>query len=758
MKKIKFSTLLLLGLMIHTPSVHALDVQLFEPNFDQEGGITIQNTEMLQKWQTRPSLFMNWVRNPIEFGVVANDSRAAKIVGWFMTTDFIFAIGIRDDLSLGIDLPMNFGSSVDKLGTISTKKGFNIGDVTLSGKYLLYRKTEDDKKYRPSVAIIPFVTLPSGKNDVFFGNAGPVGGFRAAFDWQLATLHKLSANLGARFRSTETVLNLQVGPELTWGIGYQYLLWQKHELNLLAELYGSTSFAKFASEEISSPMELLIGLNKSWADGEWISTFGFGRGGNNGYGAPDVRVYAGISYVGKHQTSVPTKNVDTDGDGIFDNVDKCPDQPEDKDGFEDTDGCPDPDNDHDGVLDANDKCPDQPETINGVTDDDGCPDEGKVKVLIQGSKIVILDKIYFATGKADILDKSNSILDQVATTLIANPQIHKIRVEGHTDDRGNDASNMKLSQLRADNVKDHLIKSGIDPARLEAVGYGETKPIDTNKTSEGRERNRRVEFTIIDPVQEEQKVEKTSPVATPVSEIQTHTQLSQDKSIQDQPSILPNESTPVPTQINDDFPNVVTSPTKKKVALIQPSTIEETPSNQKKESVFSTDTAQQAISIPAEKVEMVPANSEQNKSIPVEVQTTATGPQPTILEKNELNRAFPLQTSPMIEKVYFETSQDHIDSDYETVLNHIASTIQTNPQIEKVEIDGHADSRGTKRFNQRLSENRSKKVKDYLINAGTDPNKLKSIGYGELRPIDTNSTPEGQQHNRRVEFKILNPK
>ncbi|WP_158501810.1 Ig-like domain-containing protein [Vitiosangium sp. GDMCC 1.1324] len=195
--------------------------------------------------------------------------------------------------------------------------------------------------------------------------------------------------------------------------------------------------------------------------------------------------------------------VDTDKDGLTDDKDKCPTQPEDKDGFEDQDGCPDPDNDKDGIPDWEDQCPMQPETINGVKDEDGCPDEGKSKVRLESKRIVILDKVYFATGKDIILDKSFDLLKQVASILRANPQIELLRVEGHTDNQGKAANNQKLSQRRAANVRAFLIKEGIAEERLEAVGYGQEKPVDTNKTAAGRENNRRVEFNILKVAGEE---------------------------------------------------------------------------------------------------------------------------------------------------------------------------------------------------------------------------------------------------------------
>lgn len=188
--------------------------------------------------------------------------------------------------------------------------------------------------------------------------------------------------------------------------------------------------------------------------------------------------------------------VDTDGDGLFDPQDECPNDPEDKDQFEDENGCPDPDNDSDGILDADDQCPLEKEVINGVKDEDGCPDEGKTKVRVTEKSIEILDKVYFDSNKATIKTRSHDVLNQVASILKANPQITKIRIEGHTDSRGKDAHNLDLSKRRAEAVRYYLTQRGLTGERLAAEGFGETKPIATNDTKAGREENRRVEFNI----------------------------------------------------------------------------------------------------------------------------------------------------------------------------------------------------------------------------------------------------------------------
>lgn len=186
---------------------------------------------------------------------------------------------------------------------------------------------------------------------------------------------------------------------------------------------------------------------------------------------------------------------DNDKDGILDVDDLCPNDPEDKDNFEDEDGCPDPDNDKDRILDVDDSCPNDPETYNGFEDEDGCPDRGNV--IIEENEIIILEKIYFATDSAEILERSFPIVDAVAATLIGNPQITKIEVQGHADERGADEYNRRLTADRAASVVQSLAQRGVDLSRLRSAGYGERCPVDQNHNAVAWDKNRRVEFKIL---------------------------------------------------------------------------------------------------------------------------------------------------------------------------------------------------------------------------------------------------------------------
>jgi OmpA-OmpF porin, OOP family len=209
---------------------------------------------------------------------------------------------------------------------------------------------------------------------------------------------------------------------------------------------------------------------------------------------------------------------DNDQDGIPDKTDKCPLDPEDKDNFEDEDGCPDPDNDKDGILDADDKCPNEPgpkenggcpdkdkdgdtvvdrldkcPDVPGPPDNDGCPKQKFI--VVTKEKIELKQKVHFATNKSIIMPDSFAMLTEIADVLKERKEI-RIRIEGHTDSRGSLKHNMKLSQARADSCKQFLVGQGVDPSHMETRGFGPTQPIADNRTASGREQNRRTEFMI----------------------------------------------------------------------------------------------------------------------------------------------------------------------------------------------------------------------------------------------------------------------
>ncbi len=207
---------------------------------------------------------------------------------------------------------------------------------------------------------------------------------------------------------------------------------------------------------------------------------------------------------------------DSDGDGVLDNVDECPqeagtlpngcpDLDPDKDGVPlpadqcpdvvgiDPDGCPDPDPDRDGIPVPNDKCPDQPETVNGYEDADGCPDEVPESVK---QFTGVIKGIQFDFGKSTIRKESFKLLDNASAVLTEHPSL-RLEISGHTDSVGTRERNVELSLARAESVKEYLVGKGIDATRLVTRGAGPDEPVADNATKAGQAQNRRIEFKIL---------------------------------------------------------------------------------------------------------------------------------------------------------------------------------------------------------------------------------------------------------------------
>lgn len=241
-----------------------------------------------------------------------------------------------------------------------------------------------------------------------------------------------------------------------------------------------------------------------------------------GKGKLDIGLTA-AELVKEEEAVEETRNPDTDGDGLCDpwvseegfsdkyasvctGLDNCPEEAEDFDGFQDDDGCPDADNDRDGLCDpwveakgmlANfahvckgvDLCPEQAETLNGYKDEDGCPDE----VPQPPKKVFVLEGVNFESGKATITPDSYISLMKVVDIMETFTEA-TFEIVGHTDNVGNKDKNKQLSADRAAAVKNFLVEKGINESRMVTDGMGDTKPVASNKTPEGRAQNRRIEF------------------------------------------------------------------------------------------------------------------------------------------------------------------------------------------------------------------------------------------------------------------------
>jgi len=193
-------------------------------------------------------------------------------------------------------------------------------------------------------------------------------------------------------------------------------------------------------------------------------------------------------------------DLDNDADRVRDVDDGCPLVPEDRDDFEDADGCPDPDNDHDDILDAADRCPNDAEIVNGVEDEDGCPDEGLIALV--DDRIVLEETVLFDFERSRVKSSARPVLRAIVQLVMLHPEWTRVRIEGHTDSRGEAAFNQDLSERRAANVRTALVGLGVSAAIIESAGFGATRPraADEGQTlseEEAYQRNRRVEFVVL---------------------------------------------------------------------------------------------------------------------------------------------------------------------------------------------------------------------------------------------------------------------
>jgi len=515
------------------------DVENFHPVSPGDGElIAVQSTRQAPSGQLAMGLAFGVVDDPLVV-VDMNDDRVADVISRRASAELMAAYGIgRLELSAAMPFILYQNAEADPDAGLDGVDSGGVGDLRVGARGTLLGGSGEG----PGLGAGLMVTLPTSVNAEFSGQSGPTASPVLVGDWQ-SEMFVAAANVGGRIRQSEELGMdagaLEVGSAFTYGGGAGVrALATPVPVWVLGELAGEVGGASAAE----SPLELRGGLRGD-VGGGFTASAGYGRGLVHGYGAPDHRFFASLTYrpaappparlvaegpIAVHQ--VPA-NPDRDGDGILNDADRCADDAEDFDGFEDKDGCPetdndndgiadgadgcknnaedidrfqdddgcpDPDNDFDGITDTADQCPNEAEVINGNADDDGCPDEGKKLVLIGQSKLEIQDKVYFALNKADILPRSDNLLDQIAKTLERHPWIKKVRIEGHTDDVGKDAYNLDLSNRRAKSVRDALVARGVAADRVESVGYGESQPIDSNKTLEGRAHNRRVEFVIVE--------------------------------------------------------------------------------------------------------------------------------------------------------------------------------------------------------------------------------------------------------------------
>jgi len=530
---------------------------------EPEDGFAVWRPRMKEKTMFFGQMALGYSLKPLRGSTVAYNDRVAgqtpDPVNNQLNTYLSAGMELMNRASLAVTLPVtlfqNGGNPCEKISSAtcqtSDPNSTVPGDLRLDARLILHRS--NNRKFHLGMAGSLFI--PSGDDISYTSDAQTTGRVQVLSELDLSSV-QFTFNTGVQFRPVHGLNQLRIGNEWTWAGGV-FIPLRDGRIRLGGELFGSTGLGKPGDVDAlvkdnntfftkrNTPLEWL-GEIRIALDKDRNAWFGAGAGTrlSAGYGAPNLRVLATVGYAfgiadtnpqspgRRFRSDMPDEPVsadrdkdgipddidlcpdvpedgaepdphdgcpappDRDGDGIPDESDKCPDQPEDKDGIDDIDGCPEDDFDQDGVPDASDACPREPGQPSPEPDKNGCPQF--IRRVEGSTEIQILKKVEFATNSATILPRSYPILDEVVRLLKANPDIKRVAVQGHTDSRGSRELNARLSQARADSVMRYLTEHGIAASRLEAKGYGPDKPIDTNDTDEGRQRNRRVEFHILE--------------------------------------------------------------------------------------------------------------------------------------------------------------------------------------------------------------------------------------------------------------------
>lgn len=302
---------------------------------------------------------------------------ATPAVGTQLNTTFLFAYGITSKLQLDVAAPVTFyqtgtgltsvsGSASNLSGGPVDSPSNGVRDLRIGAGYALASLPRSGKVRGVGLVARFDFSIPTGERETFGGDSGAVWVPGLVLENRIGPI-VFGAQAGARVRKTVSFFDRKVGSQGYLAIGFAASLDNRETLALTAEVFALPSLVA----EGNSPMQWLGGIR--WA-GLWGGDLVVHAGAGGGFRSASRAQLLEPSWRGVLDIRFAPVTLDHDGDGIPDREDKCPDDPEDRDGFQDEDGCPDLDNDKDGVPDKLDKCPNEPEEVNGIDDTDGCPE------------------------------------------------------------------------------------------------------------------------------------------------------------------------------------------------------------------------------------------------------------------------------------------------------------------------------------------------------------------------------------------------
>ena len=434
---------LLLLLLVLAPSVAqgmtpGLLAQRFAPAPGPGGFTIVEVAQVLPAGHPAMQAALSYGHRP---AATANGGleRQGGLVDGVFATHVRLALGLASFIEIGVSAPLlQFVAAGDQLPGVVPGARASSGDVEIAGRFRILREDQ-----AVGVVVSPFVTLPTGRRLLLLTRGVPTLGARLAVSGTWEPI-RAAVNVGYRFVPSGYEHHGAVSDdELMFGAavgvtppGVPLVVAIEATGAVVVGGKRADALAAGAPPATLAPGEL-IGSGRVRLPAGFAVFFGGGAGLAPALGVPQVRAFVGVDWIGG--TPVP---------GL------AAGQASDVDG--------------DGVPDASDLCPSGIENINGFEDDDGCP-EGDT-ILVRGDRIVVLEPIRYA-GVTRLADSATPVLEQLAAFLNAHPEFELVRIEGHTS-----ADDKEMSRMRAVQVMLKLVESGVEPERLEAVGFGASKP------------------------------------------------------------------------------------------------------------------------------------------------------------------------------------------------------------------------------------------------------------------------------------------
>jgi OOP family OmpA-OmpF porin len=483
--------------LAQTAPVKTFDLEQVALSPGGQHSLLLSTGDTLADGDLRLSLAAQYQRNPLVF--VRSDVRQGAVIGRRFSSHLGLAYGLTDSIELALQLPVILSQAGDELSSqgISPVSGTVLGAPMLQGRFVLARQSPTALG---DIGLNLALSLPFGSSSGLAQDPGAGLAFNAGagFGHDFGSLLRVGLEAGAVVRKRDRLSNHS--PRIIDQVGSYFTLGATATTlgdGLRGEL---TARALVAITQTMSAGEVLAGARYPLPN--HLEVFALaGPGIGKMPGNPSFRAFAGLSYrpfdrvkeaikaapepapavvcpVCAPVVQAPPPPVDTDSDGLPDAADVCPNQPMETAQR----GCPPPP-------------PPAPEPAPAPVVQPPPPeDKGPKLAELKAGRIEIKDQVRFATSKSEILAESFPLLEEVAKILKEHPELVRLRIAGHTDNRGARDYNIQLSQDRAEAVRRFLIDRGVEPSRLEAKGYGPDQPIATNDTAAGRQQNRRTEF------------------------------------------------------------------------------------------------------------------------------------------------------------------------------------------------------------------------------------------------------------------------